>query len=134
MKLVLILTLLLITSCDSRRTDSYMRQQLPPGVSEIKEYYRDTGLSGDYIRLLKARGNKEDYEQLAKNLELTQKFSEALNRDDVYVEDRPIDNPPNWWDEPINGKDFYFNIDLEKEYQMRLKWKDGWIYVATISW
>ena len=133
-KSLFIILVLLIVSCSRGTKESYIKSILPEGLTEVKEYYRDTGLSGDYIRLLKAKASKEDYETLAQKLKLTQKYSEYLKTRKINIRKRAIHNPPDWWDEPMESHDFYFIKDFNKEYERRLKWKDGWLYFATEAW
>jgi hypothetical protein len=131
MKIIILTVLLLLSSCTK---DSYARKLLPKGVTEIKEYYRDTGFSGDFIRLLKAKSSKEDYEVLATKLKLTEKFTDYVKTRKIMIRKRSIVNPPEWWDEPMDSNDYYFIKDISKEYEQRLKWKDGWLYLATEAW
>ena len=132
MKTLILTSIILLTSCSQR--ESYLKKQLPVGVTEVKEYYQKLSLTGDSINLLKAKATKRDYEKIAKKLKATQKYSDYLKEKDFPTTQKPIKNPPKWWDEPMESNDFYYVEDFSKEYRLRVTWKDGWVYVAVKTW
>lgn len=132
MKNLIFTTILFLTSCSQE--DSSMKKLLPKSVTEVKEYYQDRGLTGDFIRLLKAKASQEDYETVAQKLNLTQKYSDYIKTRQINIRKRKLSNHPQWWNEPMDSNDFYYVRDSNKEYEQRLKWKDGWLYIATEAW
>ena len=132
MKTIFLTTILFLTSC--RQEDSYIKKLLPTGVSEIKEYYQDRGLSGDFTRLLKAKATQEDYEVIAQKLGMTEKYSDYIETRKINLRKPKSNSLPEWWNEPMNNSDFYYIRDVKKEYERRVKWKDGWLYIATEAW
>jgi hypothetical protein len=50
-------------------------RNLPEGATEVQEYYRDAGMTGDFSRLLKARIPREEVEAYAMKVG-------ALNREE----------------------------------------------------
>ena len=131
-KALILLTILTVSCSDSK--ESYVKSLLPETATEIKEHYEDRGLSGDFIRLLKAKVTKEEFENYALKLKLTEKYSEYLKKDLNHKGFSRGANYPDWWDEPEDSIDFYFIKDLNKEFHRRLKWKNGWLYLATEAW
>ena len=131
-KILLIILTLLIFSCSEKT--SYVKLMLPKTATEVKEHYQDRGFSGDYTRLIKAKVTKEEYEDYAIRLNLTDKYSDYLKTNTHQSFMRENSNTPEWWDEPKDLNDFYYVRDINKEYERRLKWKDGWLYPATEAW
>lgn len=128
MKLLIFTSIIFLTSCSQR--DSYLKKQLPKNITEVKEYYQKLSFTGDSIQLLKAKATKYNYELLAKKLKATQKYSDYLKTTDYPTSITAIKSPPTWWNEPMENNDFYFIEDFSKEYRLRVKWKDGWVYVV----
>ena len=130
--LTIITFLLMIISCN--QDESYVRKQLPKSASEIQEYYNDTGMSGDYVRVLKAKIDKSSFHKYASRLKLNSTYSELKNTLESETWKMDITNPPSWWTEPNETELFYLKVDRDKEFIQRLKWKNGYMYLITVAW
>jgi hypothetical protein len=102
---------------------SNARRALPESASEVKESSSEAW-NGDCMRLLVARLPENDFPKYANNLGLKEKYDPQIHGS-VSLLHMHVGGVP-WWNEPTELDNCYFK--LGKDYIMRIKWKDGWVY------
>lgn len=120
--------------CSCTKEETYAKRNLPETASNVQEYSRDTGFSGDYLRLLKADIPQKDFSE----------YVVALGMTEVYLEDKHLgiiknqmrySNLPDWWDNTIPEEDnAYILYDTKKEIFKLLFWKDSKVYYVSSGW
>jgi hypothetical protein len=100
-------------------------RMLPKGAAEIQEYYKDYGMTGDFIRLMKARIPENQVEDYARRMGATQKASGSPGERVSWSS-----LGPGWW-RPRKPPLYFLK---EREYQMLVGWEDGFVYVEIGAW
>lgn len=100
-------------------------RNLPEGATEVQEYYRDAGMTGDFSRLLKARIPREQVEAYALRVGASNREVGKVGQDySSWV------NGPDWWS-PRNPP-LYFHY--EQGYRILVGWEDGFVYFDAVAW
>ena len=108
---------------------SAARRALPDSATDIHEYYRDFGITGDFIRLLTARCSAEEFHAYARQQKLKP----------VIGDDLPDGCPSwshsdeSWWTPPSSHVGGYFTFE-EGGYRRLLAYHDGRLYYDLIGW
>lgn len=97
-----------------RFVPSLVRRALPVSATDVQEFYRDLSITGDYIRLLKAKLPEADYPRYARNLGLARRATPAEIRSRAFFYCSPA---PPWWSPPAS----FTNIFVKS-----LEGEDGW--------
>lgn len=113
---------------------SKARRALPYSAAEVQEYYSSAGFTGDFTHVLKARLPERDFSQYAKNLGLTEKYDPRKYGSAYDHLKTSVGDVPDWWDEPMELDNCYFQLLPGKEFVERIKWKDGWVYFLAVAW
>ena len=113
---------------------SHARRALPGSAYDIKEYYDGYGISGDFVRILKARLPESDFIKYAEALHLSEKYDPAVHGLKYDAVKLGAGDVPDWWDEPRDMDNCYFSHTLGDEYVARVKWKNGWVYFIAQAW
>lgn len=100
-------------------------RMLPKGATEIQEYYKDYGMTGDFIRLMKARIPESQVEDYAQKLGADQKATDSPGERVSWSS-----LGPSWW--RPQKPPLYFH--KEREYQKLVSWEDGFVYVEIGAW
>lgn len=121
---VLLGIFLLILILDSAVPSKAVRD-LPDEATEVEEYYKDFGMTGDFKRLLKARIPEHQLAEYARKVGATDKLEVGVERDDI-----------SWtggisWFSP-NAPPKY--IHREQGYRILIGWEDGFLYFEAIAW
>lgn len=132
--IVIVAILILGVIIASKVVPSKARSALPDSATDVQEYYSDAGFTGDFVRVLKARLPKEGFPQYAKNLGLTEKYDPSVYDPEYNHLNTSVGSVPAWWDEPRELDNCYFQYIPDKEYVVRVKWKDGWVYFLAVAW
>ena len=106
---------------------SRVRSALPWNATEIEEHY--DGLASDFIRILRARIDEDDFDSYAQRLGLTEKYAEnpATN-----IHWPTCDQP--WWNPPDSLDNVrYEPIELD-DYLVIATYHDRHVYFAAMSW
>ena len=112
---------------------SAARRALPKSATDIQEYYSDSW-NGDFVRLIKARLPKDDYEEYAKALDLSTRFDESTHADIRSMIDIGAGDAPAWWDPPPSSSTTYFDHVRGDDYVKTLKYSNGTVYLFIGSW
>ena len=116
------------------RSSKYYRA-LPASATDIMEYHHNSSwASPDYVHILKARLPEKDYEKYAKTLGLKEKYDPKIHGQEYNRFNIPVGGLPDWWDEPDELNNCYFNYIPGEEYCERIKWKEGCVFFLSISW
>lgn len=100
-------------------------RELPDGATEIQEFYKDSGFTGDFRRLLKARIPEDQVAGYARRLGAVSK--EAGGAGHEYFS---WSSGPSWFD-PNSAPRFYF---YEPQYRVLVGWEDGFVYFDEVAW
>ena len=106
---------------------SRARGALPWNASEINEHY--DGIASDFIRLLRAKINEDDFDAYADELGLTE-----------YNSITPHPNlcwpgcPEPWWDPPSSMQSVRYEPIEREDYSVMAAYNDGYVYFAVTSW
>jgi hypothetical protein len=98
---------------------------LPEGATDVQEYYRDAGMTGDFSRLLKARIPRNEVEAYAFKMGAQNRVEGNAGQDyPSWV------SGPDWWSpkEPPH----YFHH--EQGYRILVGWEDGFVYFDAVAW
>ena len=98
---------------------------LPKGATDIQEYYRDAGMSGDFTRLLKARIPRENVAEYARKVGATDKKEGRAGR--VYASWGGFKT--KWW----NPQEAPLYFSLEGDTSVLVGWEDGFVYFEARS-
>lgn len=100
-------------------------RNLPEGATEVQEYYRDAGMTGDFSRLLKARIPREEVEAYAMKVG-------ALNREEGNAghDYSSWVSGPDWW----SPKEPPLYFHYEQGYRILVGWEDGFVYFDAVAW
>jgi hypothetical protein len=100
-------------------------RNLPEGATEVQEYYRDAGMTGDFSRLLKARIPREEVEAYAMKVG-------ALNREEGNAGHGYSSwvSGPDWW----SPKEPPLYFHYEQGYRILVGWEDGFVYFDAVAW
>lgn len=111
--------------------DRYMPSKvvraLPEGAMDIEEHYEGMGITGDSVRLVKARIPKNQVAAYATRM------GAILPVD----KERPWNNlvhwssGPKWWSPP---KDPLFFYSSEQGYRLLVGWENGFVYYDAFEW
>ncbi len=113
---------------------SKARRALPESASHIQEYFSG-GWNSDFLRLIKAKLPKEDYEKYAESLGLTKHFDESKNGKKLRaLLNMLFGGDQDWWDPPDASKTTYYDYVKERDYIEALKYSNGTIYYFATSW
>ncbi len=100
-------------------------RNLPKGATEIQEFYRDAGMTGDFTRLLKARISRDDVAEYARRVGAIHKEEGRVGRDHTSW----VRYGPAWWNpqqEPL-----YYSVDGDT--RILVGWEDGFVYFDATS-
>ena len=131
--LVLIAILILGITIADKVIPSRARRALPSSGADVQEYYSDSGFTGDFVRVLKARLPEADFQQYASNLGLT-KYDPAIHGAEYDTIKIGAGDVPKWWNDPREMDNCYFKYTPGEEYYTRITWKDGWVYFISQAW
>jgi hypothetical protein len=98
---------------------------LPKGATDIQEYYRDAGMTGDFTRILKARIPREDVAEYARKFGATHKTEGRAGR--VYASWGGYKT--KWW----NPQKAPLYFSLEGDTSVLVGWEDGFVYFEARS-
>jgi hypothetical protein len=100
-------------------------RELPEGATEVQEYYRDGGITGDFSRILKARIPREQVEAYALRVG-------ALNREEGKAGQDYSSwvGGPDWW----SPKEPPLFFRYEQGYRILVGWEDGFVYFDAVAW
>jgi hypothetical protein len=100
-------------------------RDLPDGATEIHEYYKDFGITGDFSRLLKARIPRDQVQPYA--LRVGASNEEQGNAGKDYLS---WTGGPDWWSP--KAPPLYFH--QEQGYRILVGWEDGFVYFDAVAW
>lgn len=110
---------------------SRARRSLPWNAADVHEHYEDARLGSDFVRCLKAKIAKSDFDDYANRLELTEAYDRVRHANlnmDWNLCSQPWWNPPDTLDgvrfQPTNGEDVF----------AMAAWHKGYVYFVVFSW
>lgn len=98
-------------------------RNLPKGASDINEFYRDSGMSGDFIRLLKARIPREQVAEYARKVGATHKVEPGK----PWTHKSWIRFDLDWW-KPKQEPQYY---SPDGNARIMVGWEDGYVYFSA---
>lgn len=110
---------------------SWARRSLPWNATEIHEYYSDSRFGSDFVRLLKAKIDREDFEAYAERLKMSEVYDPEQHTHLLgswYGCDEP------WWDPPTSLDGVRFEPANGRNYYAMATWHEGYVYVKVFSW
>ena len=131
--LILLALLILGIFVADKVIPSSARRALPSSATDIQEYYADFGMTGDFVRVLKARLPESDFPEYASNLSLT-KYAPAIHGAEYDTIKTGAGDVPKWWDQPQPMDNCYFKYTPGEDYYTRITWSDGWVYFISQAW
>ena len=108
---------------------SGVRRSLPESASDIHEYYKDFGFTGDFTRLLTAKCSIEEFHSYAKRQGLKPVTGEGLPSGCASWSH----SSESWWDPPSSFVPGYFTFE-EGGYRRLLGYHDGRLYYDIVAW
>ena len=100
-------------------------RDLPDDATEVEEYYKDFGFTGDFTRVLKARIPEHQVAEYARKVGATEK-----------VEEGKASDYPSWtrsvsWFSPKAPPRYFHH---EQSYRILIGWEDGFVYLDAVAW
>lgn len=100
-------------------------RNLPDGATEVQEHYSDVGITGDFVRLVKARVPESEVADFARRVGATSEETGGAGSD--YF---------SWsgaasWFSPQKPP-MYFHS--EPGYRILVGWEDGYVYFDVVAW
>jgi hypothetical protein len=114
---------------------SRSRRHLPPGATEIREFYRGN-FTGDYFRILKAQMSEAQFQQYASNLNMNQRYADTS---ESGIPNHWFSNQKEapWWTPPSDTNHAF--VTYEKDAEGRLSFCDllgysnGYAYLLSLG-
>jgi len=105
---------------------------LPRSAIDIQEFYVDSGFTGNFTRLVKARFPLAYLKTYAKNLNLIKysKVTQGLKNKAANLNYQG----PKWWNPPSSTRYLYFEQTPGRKSIVAINWKDGHVYFIAFSW
>jgi hypothetical protein len=131
-----IVTLFAVAFLWDKFVPSSVRRALPPSASEVKEFYWEAGVTGDFTRCLKAKLPESDFPVFAKNLGLKTRFDPKIHGN-VPLADRGAGMTSeinSWWNPPAASGTTYLDYTPGDNYVSYLKYADGHVYFLAHEW
>jgi len=133
MPLILVALIILGIFIADKVIPSRARRALPSSATNIQEYYADFGITGDFVRVLKAHLPESDFQIYADNLGLT-KYDPAVQGSEYDTIKTGAGDVPKWWEQPQPMDNCFFKYTPGEDYYTRIIWNDGWVYFIAQSW
>jgi len=104
------------------------RRALPSSATEIHEFYKDYGFTGDFTRLLTAKCSIDEFHAYARQQEL-----DPVIGDELPSGCRPWSrSDESWWTPPSSLAGAYFTF--ERGYRRILAYHEGRLYYDMTAW
>ena len=110
---------------------SNSKKSLPSSATNVQEYYEGWN---DFVRLIKADMNKQDYELYASELELTEQYEPLKHEDIKSMLNMGIGDAPAWWNPPNASEATYFKYTKGDGYLQVLHYNQGTAYFMVSAW
>jgi hypothetical protein len=110
---------------------SLARRSLPWNATDIHEYYKEARFGSDFVRCLKARIDKEDFDAYAKRLGLTETYDRDKHAD-LHMQWNMCREA--WWDPPNTLDGVRFEPTNGESFFAMAAWREGYVYFVVFSW
>lgn len=111
--------------------DTYMPSKvvraLPEGAMDIEEHYEWGGITGDFVRLVKARIPKDQVAAYAARMGATSPVKKEMSWENLVY----WSGGPKWWKPPKDPLYFYSS---EQGYRLLVGWENGFVYYDAVEW
>lgn len=112
---------------------SQARRALPGSASDVQEYYSDSW-NGDFIRLIKAKLPRKDYEEYARVLGLTERFDPIKHAEIKSMIGIGAGDAPDWWNPPMTRDTTFFEHVKGDDNVRALNYSNGSVFYLMTSW
>ena len=110
---------------------SFARRSLPWNATEIRELYHDARFGSDFLRCLKAKIDRDDFDAYAKRLNLSETYDPKLHAD-LVMSWNGCDEP--WWNPPKTRDGVRFETANGANFYAMALWHEGHVYFKVFSW
>ncbi len=109
---------------------SRARTALPWGATDVNEFYQDYGILPDFVRVLRARIDSDDFDGYARRLGLNRNYS----TDRSPAIQWPRNCNQDWWNPPESLENARYQYSDGDEYFAVAVYHEGFVYFAASSW
>lgn len=110
---------------------SLARRSLPSNATDVHEHYEDARFGSNFVRCLKAKIERNDFDEFATTLKLTEMYDATLHSD-LGMNWGLCDEP--WWTPPDSLDGVRFQRANGESCFAMASWHEGYVYFAVFAW